>query len=317
MPQLLILTNSIDGTCDIIASILGEHHQSFFRWNIDLWPQYISTFDGNRFELSDPTGRIIDASSDDVLLLWRKPFTELMTFDGLALDVDDCSQARRQLGQWLMSLVAMMMPAGRVRLVEPYADRRLPKLFQLREARAFFATPRSHFGIQSGPKHFGPRMVTKPLGDPSVGEERIFYTTSVDGERLFRPYPWFVQEALVQGRDVTCVFIHGHCSFYECGFVRSENTVDWRVEINAETQSSWESLKHPNLQNWEDAVRRFMAHVGLHYGRLDFILHGDTLFFLECNSNGQFGWLDESKTLPLHRRFCNAALDASSTVQHA
>jgi len=57
-----------------------------------------------------------------------------------------------------------------------------------------------------------------------------------------------------------------------------------------------------------------MQCLGLHYGRLDFILHDDILYFLECNSNGQFGWLDDKNTMALHREFLAAACDPRTTV---
>ena len=279
-----------------------------------MWCHYETCFNGTGFVFSDPTGRVADAASPEVLLLWRKPFTDLMNFDDLPLQWADHEQARVQMRQWLQAVVALMKPQGRVRLIEPYADRRLPKLYQLYEARHFFAVPRSHFGVSARPTDLGPRIVVKPLGDPSVGQEDIFYTRRVDGDALFRPYPWFVQEALVEGHDITCVHIRGRNHFYECEFKRGETAIDWRVEINTAGQSSWHALKNSRLMVSEDVVNQYMKRLDLHYGRLDFILHRDTLFFLECNSNGQFGWLDEPDTLALHREFLNAALDPASAV---
>ena len=313
-PYLLIPTNSADGTCDSLVRVLKETGQGFFRWNIDLWRHYETRFDGNGFFFSDPTGRTVDATKANVLLIWRKPFTALMNFDDLDIEEADQEQARVQIGQWLQALVALMKPAGRVRLIEPFADRRLPKLYQLYAAQAYFAVPRSHFGITTRPCNFGPMMITKPLGTPGVGGDNIFYTQRVDGEELFRPYPWFVQEALVEGLDVTCVYILGRSHFFVCGFERGESAIDWRVEINTDTQSPWLELNHPHLPKWQDAVQAYMCHFGLHYGRLDFILQGNTLYFLECNSNGQFGWLDDQEALPLHHEFVSAVLDPASTV---
>jgi hypothetical protein len=312
--MLLIPTNSVDGTCDALVRILKETGQPFFRWNVDLWQHYETFFDGACFLFTDPTGRTVDATSTDVVLLWRKPFTDLMTFEALPLETADQALAKAQIGQWLQALTGLMKPEGRVRLVEPYADRRLPKLYQLWIAKNFFAMPRSCFSVNEQPSTFGPMMITKPLGDPSVGEQNIFYTQRIDGAQLFRPYPWFVQEALVEGRDITCVHILGHSHFYECDFLRGEEAIDWRVEINTENQSGWHPLQHPRLAEWVESVNGYMKLAGLHYGRLDFILQRDTLYFLECNSNGQFGWLDDVNTLALHREFLAAACSQSSVV---
>jgi D-alanine-D-alanine ligase-like ATP-grasp enzyme len=97
--------------------------------------------------------------------------------------------------------------------------------------------------------------------------------------------------------------------------IRNEAAIDWRVEINTANQSIWRRLRHARMTEWESAVNRYMNGVGLHYGRLDFILRDDELFFLECNSNGQFGWLDDMESLALHREFLAAALDSASVVR--
>jgi hypothetical protein len=55
--------------------------------------------------------------------------------------------------------------------------------------------------------------------------------------------------------------------------------------------------------------------LGLRYGRLDFLSSQDELTFLEVNPNGQFGWLDEPDSWPLHRAVLDAALDSSSAVR--
>lgn len=310
---LVILTNSVDGTADALTTLAEEAGQRVFRWNIDLWQQYALSCDGRRWLISDPLGRSIDLSAPESLVLWRKPFLTQMSFEGLALEVDDEIQARRQMEKFLQSVVALAQAECRVRLVEPYADRRVPKLYQLHAAREIYAIPRSHFGTSAAPELPG-QTIAKPLGDPGVGENHIFYTRRVDPEHLFRPFPWFLQEALVGGRDVTCVYIVGRCHFYVCDFARGMESMDWRVEINTESQSEWHKLQHPNLAEWRERTVHFMESLGLYYGRLDFILKEDTLYFLECNSNGQFGWLDDEASLELHREFLSAALRPESAV---
>jgi D-alanine-D-alanine ligase-like ATP-grasp enzyme len=51
-----------------------------------------------------------------------------------------------------------------------------------------------------------------------------------------------------------------------------------------------------------------MQEFKLKYGRLDFIEENDSFYFLECNPNGQFGWLDDFNTLYLHNKFVDAFL---------
>ena len=314
MSQLLILTNSVDGTCDSLVHIMKETGQNFFRWNIDLWQSYKICFDTAGFLITDPTGRKINAIDSDVFMLWRKPFVSQMDFNNLGLNSADHEQARSQMRQWLLSLIALMKPQNRIRLIEPYADRRLPKLYQLHVATKFFKVPESHFGLHAMEQINSFNAVTKPLGDLTVGDGDVFYTRRVNIDDLFRPFPWFIQEAIIGGRDVTCAYIDGDSHFYVSDFKRDEASIDWRVEINTGSQSPWVRLEHPDLLAWEEAVHNYMKGLGLHYGRLDFILQDNSLYFLECNTNGQFGWLDEEDSLSLHRKFLAAALNPACTV---
>jgi hypothetical protein len=314
MIKFLILTNSADNTSDTLVRLLKHRNIAFFRWNIDLWQQYEIQVSQEIFSVTDPIGHRVSLTDSNLFLLWRKPFVSQMTFENMPIELENYDFARAQIGQWLQAVVAKMTSDGRVRLIEPYGDRRLPKLFQLLEASAYFAIPSYLFSVKTPPDDFGPMMITKPLGDPGVGPENIFYTTYVNGDNLFRPYPWFVQEAIVKGTDVTCVYMNGRCHFFECDFVRSDDSIDWRTEINTINQSSWHQLKSIKIASWSESVERYMARLGLHYGRLDFICQNDDIYFLECNSNGQFGWLDDPETVSLHHEFLDAALDSTTEV---
>ena len=103
--MLPILTNPVDGTSDCLAQIAKRDNQSIFCWHIDLWQHSEILCEGRHFFISGPTGRQVDASADQVYLLWRKLFTDLMRFDRLRLEAAGHEQARVQLGQWLQALV--------------------------------------------------------------------------------------------------------------------------------------------------------------------------------------------------------------------
>lgn len=314
MTQYLIATNSVDGTADALVPLLEAQGVDVFRWNIDLWSHYEIVNSPGGHYIIDPTGRTIDLNNNRSLLLWRKPFLSQMAFDGLEIGRADQEVARTHIGQWLLAVVAQLKTSGRVRLIEPYADRRLPKLYQLHEAARFFSVPQFALSIRSDPHGVGDTIITKPLGDPSVGSEEIFFTTRAESSALARPFPWFTQKALLGGADVTCVFVYGKSYFFECRFRRDERAVDWRSEINTPDQSTWYRLDCDLTKRCSENVSQYMRHLNLFYGRLDFIRTEDNLFFLECNSNGQFGWLDDPATLWLHKAFAAAALDPRTRV---
>jgi len=315
--SFLIVTNSADGTSDCLVRLLAQENRMFLRWNIDLWQHYEITVTNHTHSVSDPTGRTIDLADRNTILLWRKPFVDQMNFDGLPIDLDDQAFAREQMRWWLYALASKFTNEGRTRLVEPYADLRLPKLYQLDVAGKYFETPRYQFSICGKPLGLGPSTIAKPLGNPSVGSDRIFYTRLISAEELFRPYPWFVQGAIVGGIDMTCLYIHGACHFFECEFIRDHTAVDWRTEINTPEQSPWRLSTCNDIPIWSELVRSYMKRVGLLFGRLDFIYQGGVLYFLEVNSNGQFGWLEDWPKLSLHAEFLKALLDPSTEIRRS
>lgn len=314
MTKLLVLTNSVDGTCDVLVEIFKKYNIPIFRWNIDLWQHYEIVNSYKECLISDPTGRVVDLDDPELFLVWRKPFADQMGFEGLNIEPDDISMAQTQIVKWMQSVVAVMLYGGRVRLIEPYADQRLPKLFQLQHATKFFDVPKYSFSIKSNPDFFGSLTITKPLGNPSIGKKNIFYTKLVNESDLLRPYPWLIQEALVDGVDITCVYINGKCFFYQCDFQRGETSIDWRVEINLEGQSKWHLIDSKRCEEWANGVMAYMQTMRLYYGRLDFILIKNKLYFLECNSNGQFGWLDSPDNKKLHYEFADAVINKTTSI---
>jgi D-alanine-D-alanine ligase-like ATP-grasp enzyme len=49
-----------------------------------------------------------------------------------------------------------------------------------------------------------------------------------------------------------------------------------------------------------------MKRCALRFGRLDFVLEDDTLYFLEVNPNGQWAWLDLNDEVGLITAMVNA-----------
>jgi len=75
----------------------------------------------------------------------------------------------------------------------------------------------------------------------------------------------------------------------------AESYIDFRADYDALT---YEPIELPT--DVADGIRRFLDTMGLMYGALDFVVGPDGSFaFLECNSGGQFGWLEAHTGAPL------------------
>lgn len=312
MKKLFIISNSIDATADALISLCNKNGIDHFRWNIDLWENYEINVCKNISTIS-VNNRWIDLINDDYLTIWRKPFINLAeTKDPIPKSEKKFIQ--EQFNAWLHYICAITRNKKSLRLIEPLGDRLLPKLIQLSIAEKYFNTPDYCFSTM-GSSLNSPEIITKPLGDPTISDGKIFYTTKVNKETLYHPYPWLTQTAIIGGSDITCVHILGKNYFYRSAYQRDESSIDWRTEINSEHQSTWSRVPHNQIEQWDKATNLFMNETKLKYGRLDFILTKENeLNFLECNPNGQFGWLDDPANLELHEAFFNAILSEESIL---
>src|SRR3954470_10003611 len=71
-PILFIYTNSYDLSADVLIRRLGN--PAVFRFNLDLWHEYVIVIDRDRIPIANPSGRTVD-SKDIAKFLWRKPLT--------------------------------------------------------------------------------------------------------------------------------------------------------------------------------------------------------------------------------------------------
>ncbi|WP_223863289.1 hypothetical protein [Streptomyces sp. 5-10] len=71
--------------------------------------------------------------------------------------------------------------------------------------------------------------------------------------------------------------------------------LDWRAEYRNLT---YEPIQCPD--GMRRTLVRFLARFGLNFGAFDFAVTTDgTWWFLECNPNGQWAWLEDAAGLPI------------------
>lgn len=309
--MLLLLSNSIDGTADVIVGLCSERAQPVFRFNIDLWAQYRFAWTGDGFVFHDPAGRTLHSDAISACL-WRRPSLR-DTPDWEGGSSDDRIATEAELHTLMRELADWARARGLLRLIEPAGPRRVGRLAQMRVAREFFTVP--DWGVGWGVRWPRGRRMVKRLTTEALGElrDRYIFVQSVDSERLSPGWPWLLQEVATGNRDATVLYVHGRCFGFEMEETRAQLGVeDWRIRNGAHKDKwrSWEML--PGLS---ERITGYMERLGLCFGRLDFIVSNDDVFFLEVNPNGQFGWLDDPNGWPLHRAVFDALLDPASTIR--
>jgi hypothetical protein len=308
---LLILTNSIDGTADVLVHLCAQRQQPVFRFNIDLWLDYQFAWTPSGFAIRDPSGRMVE-SEDVSSCLWRRPSLQ-DTPQWRGGTAEDRSATEAELHAVVREIAEWARARGCLRLIEPSAPRRVGRLAQMRVARAFFLVP--DWTVGWGVRWpAGNRMVKRFAPEPlGLQRDRHIFVRSVDTERLSPDFPWLTQDIGQGARDATVLFVNGDCFGFEMRLARAELGVeDWRTLSNSDREH-WRAWALTALVR--DRIAAFMERLGLRFGRLDFLVGESVVTFLEVNPNGQFGWLDGPGEWPLHCAVLEAVLDPKSAIQ--
>lgn len=306
--MLLLLTNSLDGSSDIICRLCEELSIPCFRLNIDLFAEYRFRWEADGFEIGDPYGRTV-RSGEITAAYWRKPH-----FPGEAppprsgVSVSECEWAEAQVLYLVNEVANWCRSQGVLRLVEPRAERRVGKVLQMLMASRYFDVPKWQTGWGQA-LETGSRIV-KSLDARLIDDGRFLYARSVDPARLDPRFPWLVQDVAPGTHDATVVFVCDECFGFRFDAPRHQGCEDWRKTINTE-ECIWSPWAVP--QAIAASITSFMGALGLRFGRLDFVVGEGCLWFLEVNPNGQFGWLD-GEELQIHRRVLESLFDPTASV---
>jgi hypothetical protein len=308
--SLLILTNSYDLSTNRIIREIGTDR--VFRFNFDIWHEYRVEIGPGDFEIANPTGASITRHQISKAY-WRKPISRfylqghverhrgssIKGFLGRFLRRDEYPPRMTPQERYLEAemdyvvreISSLLWRDRKLVLVEPASHSRLGKLMQMEIALGFFPVPEYRF-------HFNPRgaaapvrqRVAKSLSSERLGPNSFLWTTAVDESQLDARLPWFVQDVVDAERDVTVVHIRGrNLAFSLDRDVFIGKSVDWREEGELTTHR-WQPHSIPEALDHK--ITAYMRAIGLDFGRLDFLLKKETYWFLEVNSNGEWGWLD-------------------------
>jgi len=284
-----IYTNSYDGWADLLVDRLGGDR--VFRFNLDLWREYAVSIDPDGFRFANRTGRIVTALHV-AKFLWRRPRTNRQLFPEKDFPREQMYEDE-EFAYAMRELWNRMYYAGKAVLIDPCSDQLSGKLIQARIAQRYFSVPawKMVSGVTGSPGT--PPAAVKSLTSQRVEARTTLYTSRVAEDELAPSSPWFIQECIEADRDVTVVFIRGSLFAFE--FRRDllpRGVIDWRRAVELEPALAAKWARHELPDSMEQGLRKFMQDMGLHYGRLDFLLAGDRYWFLEVNPNGEWGWLD-------------------------
>lgn len=290
-PVTLLITNSIDYAADLLVQRLGSDR--VFRYNTDLWRDYEMCFSGAGVELADPTGRrVTDATIAKVYR--RSSMRGSVLFPQTRL-TDLERYAEEEVFMAWSDLLNIFWDQGKMVLSQPLATLRSGKLQQLRVAPKYFEITPYQF-VFKRPDRLRPGAVSVCKSFNFKYADGIgFYSRKVDEGDLDPAQPWFLTDFIDATHDVTVAAIRDELFGFELDrSVFIEQGIDWRRAPTQHAHRGWKKVDVPRAL--ADGIFGFMAEVGQHFARIDFLRKGDRHVFLEANYNGEWGWLDPDAT---------------------
>ena len=311
--MILFITRKLAGSADILMKVFAERQIPVFRLNLDMFPHYQFMWRGDRFEIEDPVGHACSSQDLRAMVFFKGQLIidEHADFEDRYTELKDQYTEVKWVKSWLnklyLSFVCYGAERNLIRLWDPL-EIHWPKTRQMVAAAEFFPVPEFtlHWGFSMSSK----QVVVKTLTQRLLSNGDMAYSRILDRAQLDPKYPWFTQEIADGDRDATVLYINGHVHCYQFATVRGELS-DWRVTQGPDA-NQWEPWDAG--PEFEAKIDAYMKKLGLKYGRLDFIIGGKEPQFLEVNPCGQFGWLDDDKTLVLHNEVADAILDPSTNI---
>jgi hypothetical protein len=275
---LLIITRSDDPAVDLVEGYLRSSH---LRINVDESNTWSFNYnDGVWSVIQGEKVCVIDKSTK---CWWWKAYLE---------DSDGDHYRNAEVEYMAREIYAEVGRVGKIVGNPPYFHQKLGKLAILDIARDFLNVPETNAVFNHPLKRMDDAIV-KSFASETFSNFKVLYTTRVDLENLKTvSNPWFAQQFIQASQDIT-IYVVGDKLFT---FRRDRipgKTIDWRKEqLEDINRDAWEL--DPLAEYESTAIQGFLRALGVEWGRLDLLRHKDgTLWFLEFNANGQFGFLDE------------------------
>lgn len=313
--MLLIITNEADIHPNPVIDILNGKNLSFFRLNTD---KILTDYDVS-YEISNERtffkikykNHNKSITSEQITSVWeRRPMEPLATYD----HYDDQKVRKVILDEADGFIKFFRYSLSNVFwLGHPIIEREAgSKILQKIVAKKIgFKIPDTIFSNQfSSIKMFTNKTIAiKPISSFDLetrGGNVVFYTRKKHyndllniGENPFRNNINFLEEYIEKDYELRVTVVKNNCfsaKIESQKLEKEKGAIDWRQGYeNGITFTKTEISQEIKLK-----CSLFLQHFKLNFGCFDFIVdrNGDYIF-LECNTNGQWMWLEEEANLPI------------------
>lgn len=304
--MILVLTSADDRTADRVVAELGRRGEAVHRFDVADFPCRVTANAelygecGWRGWVQTEDGQI---PLDQVRsIYYRRPTSFVFPDDVVGSDLTfAAAEARRGFGGLFFSLATRW-----VNHPSRVADAEFKPVQLHTAASCGLTTPRTL--LTSDPDQarifcqtaeYG--VVYKPLSAANIvsGDEvRLVFTSKVsaadfDDADLSLTMNLF-QEWIPKRYDARVTAVGQRLFGVAIHAASPDAYVDWRTDY---ASLSYEPINLPICVS--NGISAYMKRFDLLYGAFDFAVTDDHWYFLECNANGQFGWLEAETGLPV------------------
>jgi ATP-grasp ribosomal peptide maturase len=293
---VLVLTNQLDATADLVVSQLNDRGVSVFRCDAAEFPQELTltaTLEGGWAGALDNGLRRLDLSNVRAVY-YRRP-EEFRLPDDMSATVRQFAAAQSRAG--FLGVVASLPCLW---INHPARDQQANyKPWQLRTAQALGLNPPRTI-ITNDPAagrkfaaDVGAPIITKSLGAP-VDTVIVDPAEFDDSVRLCAH---LFQEWIDKAHEVRLTVVGSRFFAVEIHAGSDAARVDWRTDYKSLT---YKPTAVPS--GVRERVNAFMRRFGLTFGAFDFIVTPEGAWrFLEVNPNGQWHWIEQETGVPIAR----------------
>lgn len=316
--MILVITSANDRTADRVVAEVQRRGATAHRFDFSEFPANLSM--SARLDNRSGWSGTIETTSTTVNLAdiqsiyYRRPtdfsFPEDVAVDDLTFAK---AEARRAFGGLLFS-----MPVRWVNHPSRVADAEF-KPYQLDIARkcGLKIPPTLLTDDPSRARDFcdsRTAVVYKPLSAANIvaGDSvALIFTSRVNADEVDNPDVAVTmnmfQEWIPKSYDVRLTVFGSRMFGVAIYADTADSYLDWRIDY---TSLRYECVEIPTSVS--TGVSAYLKRFGLLYGAFDFAVAGEDWYFLECNANGQYGWIEAETGLPM-----TGALAELLTCEHA
>jgi len=281
--NILVITSSFDRTVDYLIEKFSS--TKFIRLNVDELDKYkISVISNPRYIVSLKSSEYeIDNLFDSIhSIYYRKLFLpNLENYDD-----NYHTYMQKEIYSFVVGLVDSFQ--GRI-LTAPSILRKVEnKIFQLKISTDLgFLLPNSLISNDNnqGNKFNTSKTIAKPLATGKLTNVTAVHSNLVtDNVEDITLTPIYFQEYIRKDYELRITVIKD--TFY-CVKIITDNKIDWR---DNEDNNLYELIDTPEVVKQE--CLDFLRVCNLDFGAFDYIVSDSKYYFLECNPNGQWLWLE-------------------------